>query len=68
MGDDIVLIDSAQQIALKVKSLLADMKIFRSDISKNGSLFYLTDIPHSFKETGKRFLGEPLEDVTVIDI
>ena len=68
MGKEIRLIDSAEETALEVMKLLRE-KDFANKSDGNGEcIYYLTDIPHRFTETGKRFLGEDLENVNVIDI
>jgi glutamate racemase len=62
MGPGIRLIDSAEETA-------CDVMHIRNDDARSGvSTFYVTDIPHRFAETGSRFLGRELSDVSVVDI
>ena len=44
-----------------------DVQKYTSKEKPNTS-FYLTDLPNSFVETGKRFLGQELKNVKLIDI
>jgi glutamate racemase len=68
MGDQINLIDSAEEIARVVMKMLKQKNEYNNIEGEAKCLFYLTDIPYRFTETGKRFLGQELTNVTVIDI
>jgi glutamate racemase len=68
IGRRINIIDSAQEIGLEVLNLLTKKDILCKVDRKDCSLFYLTDIPFRFKETGRLFLGEELSNVKLIDI
>ncbi len=68
VGEGITLIDSAEETAVEVTAALKSRAIMNRS-GKNGSnTFYLTDIPHRFTETGRRFLGQEMHNVSVIDI
>jgi glutamate racemase len=65
MGKDVVLVDSAKQVACEVKEILANQGMLsskrkRSDIRR---VFYVTDAPQNFSKLAERFLGYPLSDV-----
>jgi len=68
MGNSITLIDSAEETAREVVDVLTAKNMLNASKCNGKSLFYLTDIPHRFTETGKLFLGDELGDVTLIDI
>lgn len=68
MGPEINLIDSAEAIALEVQQMLNKENTQNHSDSVGTSIFYLTDISHRFAETGKRFLGEDINNIKLIDI
>jgi len=68
VGDSIKLICSAEETALEVKRKLIGLKLNNSTGDNPVTSFYLTDLPNSFVETGKRFLGQELKNVKLIDI
>jgi glutamate racemase len=68
MGPDIMLIDSAEETACDVMLMLDRQHILNHGTAPGTSAFYVTDIPHRFAETGSRFLGRELSDVSVVDI
>lgn len=64
---DVILIDSAEETAIEVRSILYDKRILSKD--KNGEPeFYVSDAPERFSEVGKLFLGETLKRAEYIDI
>lgn len=60
MGFDVKLVDSAKQVALAAKEMLAN-----EGFSKNGGRlkFYLTDEPERFKKVARIFMGKSLANV-----
>jgi glutamate racemase len=68
MGPGIQLVDSAEEIAQEVVRMLSDGDGVQRRQGQGSCIFFVTDIPHRFAETGRRFLGEALKDVNVIDI
>jgi glutamate racemase len=68
VGDKTTLIDSAEETAKEVKNLLHEKDILNTNVGKGELLFYLTDIPHRFTETGKYFLGEEVKNVKLVDL
>jgi len=61
-GSDVVLVDSAAEVAREVASHLKPGSDRRGD-----SRFYVSDIPARFREVGSRFLGRPLPEVMLVD-
>ena len=67
MGKNVLLIDSAVQVAREVKTVLNDENCL--NIKKRGSIqkFYVSDEPTSFFDLGKSFLGKKIIQVERID-
>jgi glutamate racemase len=66
MGKNVTLIDSAQQVAMEVKKILAS----EGQLNKNKSgrhMFYVSDNPEWFSGLAKRFLGRPLKNVKKVN-
>lgn len=62
MGKNIILIDSAKQVAIEVKKILAAENLLNN--SRRGKhKFYVSDNPEWFSGLAKRFLGRPLKNV-----
>jgi len=68
MGPTVKLIDSAEETAGDVLRMLKMRGIMNPESRAGASTFFVTDIPHRFAETGSRFLGRELENVSVVDI
>ena len=62
MGDGVTLIDSAQQVAIEVKKILAQEGLLNKK-GKGKHRFYVSDNPEWFSELAKRFLGKPAKNV-----
>jgi glutamate racemase len=62
MGPSVFLIDSAKQVAIEVKKILASEGLMNRG-SKGKQRFYVSDNPEWFSQLAKRFLGRPLENV-----
>jgi glutamate racemase len=68
LGESIKLICSAGETAFEVKRKLVELNLNNTSNEKPNTSFYLTDLPNSFVETGRRFLGQELKNVKLIDI
>lgn len=67
MGPKVTLIDSAKQVAIEVKKILAVENL--PGKKKRGRLaFYVSDNPEWFSSLAQRFLGQPLENVRKINV
>jgi glutamate racemase len=67
-GAFVPIVDSARATADDVASFLAE-RDQGSQRTRRGSLeLMVTDLPKSFSVVAERFLGEPLGDVTQIDL
>ncbi len=69
VGNDVVLVDSAQTTALKTKEMLQNLNIINSE-ENHHTLFLTTDDKEKFAETGKHFLnyGISPENIELIDL
>lgn len=62
LGKNIVLIDSATQVALEVKQIL-DENSLHSKFKNPSHQFYVTDEPNNFKEFAMNFLGKTARNI-----
>ncbi|MDP2941457.1 MAG: glutamate racemase [Candidatus Omnitrophota bacterium] len=62
LGPDVRLIDSAKQVAIEVKKILAQEDLLRKG-RKGRHKFYVSDNPEWFSGLAERFLGRPAKDV-----
>jgi glutamate racemase len=67
-GPDVRLIDSAEETAREVAERLASLGLGRKGGPAPEHKFYVSDVPHRFKEQAERFLGGELPSVEVISI
>lgn len=67
MGKDVVLVDSAQEVASEVKQLLETTQKNRLLNRKTRPVFLVSDEPKHFSRLARRFLGFPIQNVTRCD-
>ena len=67
LGDSITLIDSAKQVALEIRKILAAEGLLNINKRKGKREFYVSDNPEWFKELARRFLGESVNKVRKVD-
>lgn len=66
LGENVTLIDSAKQVAIDVKKILAAEGLLNS--SRRGKhKFYVSDNPEWFRDLAERFLGRSLKDVKKVN-
>jgi glutamate racemase len=68
MGPEVTLVDSAEQTALTVASILAEQGLLRPRGERGNHHYYVTDIPAGFIRVGNRFLGGGLGDVYQVNL
>lgn len=68
MGPDVVLVDSAEEIARTVSGILTKKKIIRPVSEKGLHHYFVSDIPAGFIRVGNRFLGGRLGDVYQVNL
>jgi len=73
MGDKVTLIESGEVIAKVVYDFLADNNLLNPQTSQKPTPqgernFFVSDVPDKFTNLASRFLGQPVEKVTRVDI
>lgn len=67
MGPQVILIDSAQQVALEVKQVLSQEGMLNKGESKPVYQYFVSDEVAIFENVAKRFLGRELKQVKKVD-
>ncbi len=67
-GPAVTLIDSAEETARDVAQVLAEFDIANNSGEEPTHRFFVSDVPHRFKEQAERFLGGELPKVNVVSI
>ena len=65
-GPSVRLIDSAEETAREVRERLETLALRREDGEPPELRYFVSDVPHRFREQAERFLGEPIGDVSVV--
>ena len=68
MGNQITLVDSAQETASQIKDILSKENLLNKNNSQSKREFYLTDISDTFLSVAGRFLGEKIAKIEMVDI
>lgn len=68
MGDDIELVDSAEETAKEISRYIANNKIENNDEKKIRREFYLTDDSETFLKIAARFLGKEIKKIKTVDL
>ena len=68
VGDDIVLIDSAQETVKEIKETLLRYGLESISPSELQQKFYVTDSPERFLKVGERFMGKKIDHIEIIKI
>lgn len=63
LGPNVALVDSAHETALEVREVLAAQDALRTEKSAPLHAFFASDSPMRFREVGRRFLGEKVDEV-----
>jgi glutamate racemase len=66
LGDGVYLVDSAEEIANEVSTILKKESLARRN-GKGTHSFFVTDAPDRFVKVGQRFLGEKVESAVRIE-
>jgi glutamate racemase len=67
-GPGVRLIDSAEETAREVAERLSVLGLSRETASAPRHRFFVSDVPHRFREQAERFLGAPLPNVEVVSV
>ncbi len=68
LGDGVVLIDSADETARAVRTVLADLSLETRRDSHGSHRFVVSDDEQRFLDVGSRFVGERLSEVEVVTL
>lgn len=68
MGPEVALVDSAEETARTVTSILQEKKLLRPAAEQGNHHYYVTDVPAGFIRVGNRFLGGRLGDVYQVSL
>ncbi len=63
VDNKVELVDSAEETAKEVERILSENGIKNDKNTKGRTDFFVSDIPHHFKDMGNRFLGREIETV-----
>lgn len=66
MGEGVVLIDSARQVAIEVNKILSDEGLLNNK-GRGKADFFVSDNPEWFKDLAGRFLGRPVKNVRKVN-
>ena len=67
MGPKVTLIDSAKQVAMEVKKILATEGLLNQNRKKAKRKFYVSDNPEWFSGLASRFLGRPVNNAQKVN-
>ena len=67
LGHGVVLIDSAKQVAIEVKKILAAEGLLNAQ-KKGKEQFYVSDNPEWFASIARRFLGRDVKRVSKVNL
>jgi glutamate racemase len=67
MGKEVALIDSAKQVAIEVKKILAAEGLLQKGQKKPKRVFYVSDNPEWFSGLAERFLGQPIKNIRKVN-
>ena len=67
-GPSVRLIDSAEETVKEVAERLAGLGLAREGGVPPEHKFFVSDVPHRFREQAERFLGAPLPEVSVVTV
>lgn len=69
VGEDIVLVDSAEETAKEVERVLMERNLERTEVGRDaGVSVYVSDIPWRFKDIAERFLGKSIDNVEHVSV
>jgi glutamate racemase len=68
VGPDVVLVDSADNMAARAAEMLQRDGLARAPGTPPSHHFFVTDVPQRFQQIGERFLGHALDHVHVVTL
>ncbi|KPJ61678.1 MAG: glutamate racemase [Latescibacteria bacterium DG_63] len=67
MGKEVTLVDSGEEAVNEVAGILKQEGLEARGGATARRYFYVSDIPRKFREIGERFLGEPIDGLTLVN-
>lgn len=64
----IILVDSAEEVALEVKEMLNKLNLLNDNNIKSSKTFFVTDDPERFKKIGEIFLNFEIKDIFKVSL
>ncbi len=68
MGPDVTLIDSAEETARELRSLLMEANLMSHPSDQPEQSYFVSDVPRRFRKVAERFLGRSIESVAQVDL
>jgi len=68
MGENVKLVDSAEQTALELAKILKEKDLLKLDKTESVRKLYVSDVPDHFSDSVRNFLGERINNITRVDI
>jgi len=68
MGEQVKLIDSAEETARELAAILSVKNLMRPGGDEVAHKFYVSDVPDKFSQIAERFLGRNINNITRVDI
>jgi glutamate racemase len=68
MGPGVTLVDSAVETAREVHAVLSANGLLRTAATPPGHSFFASDSPLRFREVGRLFVGDVLQEVELVDV
>ncbi|PKK82807.1 MAG: glutamate racemase [candidate division Zixibacteria bacterium HGW-Zixibacteria-1] len=68
MGENVRLIDSAEETARELAAVLSVRNLLRPSGREAMHKFYVSDVPDKFSQIAERFLGRHINNITRVDI
>ncbi len=68
LGEGVTIIDPAEEIAKLVAKRLHFLTMENQQKEPGRCAYYVSDIPHRFREVGEQFLGMPMTSVTRVEV
>ena len=68
LGDDVVLVDSGAETATEVRRVLSENGLIDASGAETIYAFTVSDLPLRFREVGRSFVGDLINDVELVNV
>jgi glutamate racemase len=68
MGDSVQIIDPAITACCEVVNILTSRNLLNQQQTKGNYHYFVTDIPHKFRENGERFLAHKMDKIELVNL